>query len=124
MKTLIIMLLSSILAVAPQDVKTKNPENFLITADKVENGIRTIEAVPSDAVCSKKIVVVIDTDGDLVQSIDYTGGCPGNLKAIKALTKGMTVDQVIEKLNGIECANRKTSCTDQLTRILKVAYGK
>lgn len=124
MKTLLIMALSAIFSFAPQDVVKPTPEDFTIDVDKVENGIRTIEATPSKLVCSKKITVLVDAKTNVIKEVDYTGGCPGNLQAIKALLKGMTVDQAIEKLDGILCGKRGTSCTDQLARILKKAYKK
>lgn len=117
------MALSALFAMAPQNQKP-SPDDFTITSDKTENGIRTIAAVPSRIVCSRIIVVKVNTDGNIIEDVDYTGGCPGNLKAIKVLTKGLTVEQAIEKLDGIECGNRPTSCTDQLARILKKAYEK
>lgn len=122
MKTLLIMALGAIFSFAPQDVVKPTPEDFTIDVDKVEAGLRTIQATPSKLVCSKKIEVVVDTQTNVIQSVDYTGGCPGNLQAIKSLLKGLTVDQAIEKLDGIQCGKRGTSCTDQLARILKKAY--
>lgn len=49
---------------------------------------------------------------------DFYGGCNGNLKGIKSLIKGMTVDDVINKLQGITCGSKSTSCPDQLARCL------
>lgn len=124
MKTLLIMALSALFSFAPEDVAKPTPEDFRIDVDKVENGVRTIEATPSPLVCSKKIVVLVDAQTNLIREVDYTGGCPGNLKAIKSLLQGLSVDQAIEKLDGILCGKRGTSCTDQLARILKKAYNK
>ena len=49
------------------------------------------------------------------------GGCNGNLKALAALTEGMTVDQVCERLKGITCGLKNTSCSDQLAQALAKA---
>ncbi|HCH28842.1 MAG TPA: TIGR03905 family TSCPD domain-containing protein [Ruminococcaceae bacterium] len=68
-------------------------------------------------VCSQKIEIEIENG--VIQDVVYTGGCNGNLKGIRALTKGMKVDDVIEKLQGIECGFKGTSCPDQLSRALK-----
>lgn len=124
MKTLIIMALTALFAMNPQDLPQPTPESFTIDVDKVENGIRTIEATPSRLVCSRKIVVKVNTADNRIAEVDYTGGCPGNLQAIKSLLKGLTVDEAIGKLDGILCGRRGTSCTDQLARILKRAYNK
>ena len=47
----------------------------------------------------------------------FSGGCPGNLSAMAVLIKGMAVEEVINKLRGIECQNG-TSCADQLAQAL------
>lgn len=70
-------------------------------------------------VCSRRIDV--DLDGDIIKSVQFTGGCDGNLKAIGKLVAGMPVDRVIELLEGNTCGRRNTSCGDQLTRALKEA---
>ena len=68
-------------------------------------------------VCSNRIDIEIENG--VIVDVVYTGGCNGNLKGIRALTKGMKVDDVIEKLEGIECGFKGTSCPDQLSRALK-----
>lgn len=49
---------------------------------------------------------------------EFFGGCNGNLKGIKSLIKGMDIDDVIEKLSGITCGPKSTSCPDQLAKCL------
>ncbi len=68
-------------------------------------------------VCSSRID--LDVENGVVHNIKYTGGCNGNLKAIGALAEGLTVDEVIEKLEGITCGANYTSCSDQLAKNLK-----
>ncbi len=68
-------------------------------------------------VCSSSIEIEIE-DG-IVKDVSYYGGCNGNLKGIKALVKGMKIDDVIEKLEGITCGYKDTSCPDQLAKALK-----
>jgi len=72
-------------------------------------------------VCSRQINIEIDDNG-IVQDVEFIGGCNGNLKGIGALVKGMTVEQVIEKLENITCGYKSTSCPDQLAKALKEAY--
>lgn len=67
--------------------------------------------------CSQKIE--IELSGDRIQSVRFEGGCNGNLKGIGALTVGMTVDEVIDRLSGIRCGFKKTSCPDQLAQALR-----
>ena len=56
-------------------------------------------------------------NGKIVDA-DFYGGCNGNLKGIKSLITGMKVDDVIEKLSGITCGMKTTSCPDQLAKCL------
>ena len=70
--------------------------------------------------CSTQIEVTLD--GDIVKDVKFTGGCNGNLQAIPKLVQGMTVDEVEERLSGISCNGRGTSCGDQLAKALRQAY--
>ncbi len=124
MKTLIILALGAFFAFAPQEPERPSPDSFTIDFNQVADGIRTIEATPSRLVCPKKVTILIEEESKTIKSVDYVGGCNGNLKAIRALLVGQTVDYAIEKLSGIECGKRPTSCTDQLARILKKVYSK
>ena len=67
--------------------------------------------------CSRSISFEIE-DGK-VFGIEFFGGCNGNLKGIASLVKGMSVDEVIERLSGITCGMKGTSCPDQLARALE-----
>ena len=70
--------------------------------------------------CSQ--LISLDIDGDKVYNVSFTGGCNGNLKAIPILVDGMTVEQIEEKLSGVLCGRRPTSCADQLTKAVRAAY--
>lgn len=59
-------------------------------------------------------------DGKIVD-VNFMGGCPGNLQGIKNLIKGMKVDEVISKFDGVKCGDKPTSCPDQLAQCLKSA---
>ena len=67
--------------------------------------------------CSTAIDIEVN-DG-IIESVQFTGGCNGNLKGICALVKGMRVEDAIEKLEGIRCGMKPTSCPDQLAQALK-----
>jgi uncharacterized protein (TIGR03905 family) len=62
--------------------------------------------------CSTKIHFDI-RDGK-VCSVSFDEGCNGNLKALSILAEGMEAGELIQKLKGITCGKRKTSCADQL----------
>lgn len=68
--------------------------------------------------------ISLDLDGNVVHNIKFTGGCNGNLKAIPLLIEGWTVEQIAEKLNGVLCGRRPTSCADQLAKAVLKAYEK
>lgn len=59
-----------------------------------------------------------------VKDVKFTGGCDGNHKGLNALIKGMDVDEAIERLSGITCGPRPTSCPDQLAQALKEYKSK
>ena len=68
-------------------------------------------------VCSQEMQIEVE-DG-VVRRMEVTGGCSGNLQGISRLVEGMTVDEVIRRLEGIRCGFKPTSCPDQLARGLK-----
>lgn len=70
-------------------------------------------------VCSREIRV--ELDGDTVKNVEFEGGCNGNTKGVASLVKGMKADEVIDRLSGIKCGFRGTSCPDQLSKAIKAA---
>lgn len=72
--------------------------------------------------CSRKIEFEINTDGT-VGEVNFIGGCPGNLHALCSLVKGMKADEVISRLEGIDCRGKGTSCSDQFAQALKQALS-
>lgn len=68
-------------------------------------------------VCSQRME--IDVEDGIVKKLTVTGGCSGNLQGISRLVEGMPAEEVIEKLEGIRCGFKNTSCPDQLARALK-----
>lgn len=71
-------------------------------------------------VCSRNIE--IEVENDIIKSVTFIGGCDGNAKGISNLVKGMNKNDVIEKLNGITCGNKSTSCPAQLAKALKEKF--
>lgn len=71
----------------------------------------------TEGTCSKAIV--FDIENGVIKDVMFEGGCNGNLHGISALVKGLTPEQVIERLNGIKCGSKHTSCPDQLSKALK-----
>lgn len=75
----------------------------------------TYEYTPK-GVCSRKMIIEIEDNK--VIDIQIIGGCNGNLQGISSLVKGMDVDEVIKRLEGINCGFKGTSCPDQLAKAL------
>ncbi len=67
--------------------------------------------------CSSK--VEFELDSNTVYNVSFTGGCNGNLKGIASLVEGMDADLAIERLKGITCGYKDTSCPDQLARAIE-----
>lgn len=67
--------------------------------------------------CSTEINFEIEDN--LIKTVGFKNGCAGNLLGISQLVKDMKVDEAIEKLEGIDCRGRGTSCPDQLAKALK-----
>lgn len=68
-------------------------------------------------VCSTQIIVEVE-DG-IIKKLTVENGCYGNLQGISKLVKGMKVEEVIKRLEGIDCRGRGTSCPDQIAKMLK-----
>ena len=69
--------------------------------------------------CSSAIQLELE-DG-IIRSVEFQGGCNGNLQGIAALVKGMKAQDAIAKLRGIRCGFKSTSCPDQLSIALEQA---
>ena len=69
--------------------------------------------------CSRSIL--FDIEDGKVKNVQFIGGCNGNLKGIAALVEGMDVDTVIERVQGVTCGMKMTSCPDQLAQALIAA---
>lgn len=70
-------------------------------------------------VCSTEIIFDIDEETKVINDLKVINGCNGNLKGISALVKGMKIEDIISKLEGITCGFRNTSCPDQIAMALK-----
>ena len=69
--------------------------------------------------CSRAIDIDLDEATGTIRSVRFTGGCNGNTKGISSLVKGMKVEDVIDRLQGIDCNGKGTSCPAQLAKALE-----
>ncbi len=77
--------------------------------------LKTIQYKTQGTCCALMNVVL---DDNKIHDVEFFGGCNGNLQGIKKLIIGMNIDDVIEKLSGIRCGAKTTSCPDQLSNCL------
>ena len=71
--------------------------------------------------CSK--IIKFKLEDNIVTDVKFLGGgCPGNLQALPRLVEGMTVEEIEQRIGGIKCGMRQTSCADQLARAVRRAY--
>ncbi len=70
-----------------------------------------------EGVCSQEMVFNIENG--VVTNLKVIGGCSGNLQGIAKLVVGLKVDEVIERLKGIRCGFKPTSCPDQISKALE-----
>ena len=74
-------------------------------------------------VCSASTEVTLDENNKIVD-VKVVGGCNGNLKGICALVKGQPAEEVKNRLSGIKCGFKQTSCPDQLAQAIEAALAK
>ncbi|MBR1387100.1 MAG: TIGR03905 family TSCPD domain-containing protein [Alloprevotella sp.] len=72
---------------------------------------------PTKGTCST--LIHLEVEDGIIREVQFTGGCNGNLKGICSLVKGLPTQQVLERLEGINCRERGTSCPDQLSRAIR-----
>lgn len=73
--------------------------------------------------CSRMIEIEAD-DNLVIQNVEIMGGCNGNLKGIAALLKGMTCKDAADRMAGIKCGFKPTSCPDQISVALREMIKK
>lgn len=71
----------------------------------------------TNGTCSR--VIDFEVENGILKNVRFTGGCHGNLQGIAALVEGLEVEDVIQKLEGIRCREKPTSCPNQLANALK-----
>ena len=72
--------------------------------------------------CSQ--MIFFEIEDNKVYNVSFMGGCNGNLQGIGKLVEGMDIDEVIQRIDGIHCGPKPTSCPDQLATALKKAKAK
>ncbi|MBQ7686988.1 MAG: TIGR03905 family TSCPD domain-containing protein [Bacteroidaceae bacterium] len=73
--------------------------------------------------CSQAIELEVD-DNHIIQHVNFIGGCSGNTQGISMLVHGQKAEDVIDRLQGIRCGLKNTSCPDQLSIALAEAVRR
>lgn len=80
-----------------------------------ETKTEIIKYEPKGTCCK---LMQVELRDNIIQNVEFFGGCDGNLKGLKALLQNMHIDEVINKFHGITCGDKNTSCPDQLAIFL------
>lgn len=125
MKKLIVAVISvlALLTVRPDAFAQNEVGPRIVTDSIAPNGTRYVHYQTSPKVCSRAIDFVI-TKKNVIEDVKFTGGCSGNTQGVCILVKGMKVQKAIDKLEGVKCGKRPTSCPDQLATALKMIQEK
>lgn len=71
--------------------------------------------------CSRQIQ--FDIVDNKITNAKFIGGCNGNTQGVAALVEGMTPEEAIRRMEGIDCNGRGTSCPDQFAQAIKAALA-
>lgn len=75
-------------------------------------------------VCSTQTILDVDDNTHIINSCEIVGGCMGNTQGISSLLIGMKAEDAIERMKGIKCGFRSTSCPDQISKALTEALAQ
>lgn len=75
------------------------------------------QSFKTHGICASQIDIELE-DG-VIKEVAFTGGCNGNCKGLSLLVTGMKAKDVIDKISGVDCKGRGTSCPDQLADSLR-----
>ena len=82
--------------------------------------METIHFYPKGT-CS--IEMFVEHEDVIIKKVRIIRGCPGNTQGLAALLVGMTLEEAVARLEGIQCRNG-TSCPDQLAKGIKQYLNK
>lgn len=74
-------------------------------------------------VCSRQMDVEIDDNG-IITKVQITGGCAGNTQGVARLIEGMNANEAIERIKGIKCGFKSTSCPNELSKAIEECLEK
>lgn len=69
-------------------------------------------------VCSRQMIVEID-DSNTITKVQIIGGCAGNTQGVSRLVEGMNAQEAVQRMEGIRCGFKSTSCPNELAKAIK-----
>ena len=94
---------------------------YAIGRDALSIGANTFQFFTRNPRGGSARKIDIEVEDGIVKKVHFTGGCNGNTQGVSKLVEGMKVQDVIDRLEGIDCNGRGTSCPAQLAEALKSA---
>ena len=79
-------------------------------------------SVKTKGTCSA--AVEFELDNGIVHNVSFIGGCNGNTTGISRLCEGVSAVEIVNRLKGIKCGFKPTSCPDQLAQAIENALEK
>lgn len=70
------------------------------------------------------VMINVELDGDTIKSVEFVGGCPGNVVGLAKLVEGRKAEEIISRVEGVTCGRKPTSCPDQLAKALRLALSQ
>ena len=70
------------------------------------------------------VAIEVELDGDIIQSVEFIGGCSGNTQGIAKLVEGMNAREAIARMRGIRCGSKPTSCPDQIAKAIRLCLAE
>lgn len=111
------MMIDALLIASSHVAYCPMPYDWILYSEEFD--MKSIEYKTSGT-CSKVITFDLD-DENRIHNLKFVGGCNGNLQGIGKLCEGMKADEIIDRVKGIKCGFKSTSCPDQLSKALAEA---
>jgi len=73
--------------------------------------------------CARSVSFEIDDNG-IIKNVHFDGGCNGNTQGVSKLVEGQSAKEVADRIRGIKCGFKNTSCPDQLAKGIDEALAK
>ncbi|MCR5585566.1 MAG: TIGR03905 family TSCPD domain-containing protein [Lachnospiraceae bacterium] len=72
----------------------------------------------TQGVCSRAIE--FDIEDGIVKNVNFIGGCKGNTQGVARLAEGMSAEELVKRLKGIQCRG-DNSCPNQFALAIESA---